>query len=215
MLTTSQVADRLGISTRTVERMVAAGELPVIRMGARCNRFRPAEIERLINSKEQKPKKQTMKKTAILAALVCLTSIASAANINDQLIDAIAFVESGNRPNAVGDAGRARGAMQFWVIAWRDTDQERRRLGKTVHPYSMATDPVISRDYAHDFLNLIQRRFKAKVGREPSVGELYAAYNCGLSSFLNTHKGDLNRVPVTTRRAIGKLEARLRKNATR
>lgn len=46
LLTTRQVADRLGLSPETVLRRWRAGELPGFRLGSNVLRFDPAEVDR-------------------------------------------------------------------------------------------------------------------------------------------------------------------------
>jgi excisionase family DNA binding protein len=48
LLTTAQVAERLAVSARTVQRLVAAGLLPALRLGVRLLRFDPEAVERWI-----------------------------------------------------------------------------------------------------------------------------------------------------------------------
>jgi len=48
LLTVADVAKRLSVSTRTIQRLVAGRRLPVIRLGPRLIRFDPARIEQWI-----------------------------------------------------------------------------------------------------------------------------------------------------------------------
>lgn len=48
LLTADQVAARLNVSVRTVRAWVAAGRLPVVRLGRRCVRIELHEVERLV-----------------------------------------------------------------------------------------------------------------------------------------------------------------------
>jgi excisionase family DNA binding protein len=43
-----EVAERLGVSTKTVRRYVAGNQLPAIRLGYRILRFDPAEVDAFI-----------------------------------------------------------------------------------------------------------------------------------------------------------------------
>jgi excisionase family DNA binding protein len=45
LLTVDQVAERLGVSRRTVERKIAAGEIPALRLGGRRSPLRVDERE--------------------------------------------------------------------------------------------------------------------------------------------------------------------------
>lgn len=48
LLTMADVADVLGLSVRTVRRMAATGELPIVRLNGRTVRFRPEDVRTLI-----------------------------------------------------------------------------------------------------------------------------------------------------------------------
>lgn len=48
LLTIPDVAARLNVSERTVRAWVAAGRLAVVRLGPRCVRIEPGEVERLV-----------------------------------------------------------------------------------------------------------------------------------------------------------------------
>lgn len=48
LLSIEDVADVFGLSRRTVERMIARGEIPIVRVGPRAIRFRPEDIRALI-----------------------------------------------------------------------------------------------------------------------------------------------------------------------
>jgi excisionase family DNA binding protein len=51
LLTTSQVCDRLVIDPRTLRRWVRRGKLHVIKLSDRGNRYKPEEVERLIQAR--------------------------------------------------------------------------------------------------------------------------------------------------------------------
>jgi excisionase family DNA binding protein len=48
LLTYSEVAARLGISKRSVEALVARRAIPILRLSARCVRFKWNEVERAL-----------------------------------------------------------------------------------------------------------------------------------------------------------------------
>lgn len=48
LLTKAQVAERVGVCPKQVERLVSAGRLPAVRLGRRCVRYRAADVEALI-----------------------------------------------------------------------------------------------------------------------------------------------------------------------
>jgi excisionase family DNA binding protein len=51
LLTGRQVADQLGISTKTVLRWALEGELPSIRLSNRAIRFRPDQLEQWLDQR--------------------------------------------------------------------------------------------------------------------------------------------------------------------
>jgi excisionase family DNA binding protein len=54
LLTTEDVADRLGVGTITVKRMVRRGELSVLRIGHNTPRFTEAALQAFLQSKQSK-----------------------------------------------------------------------------------------------------------------------------------------------------------------
>ena len=52
LLTLEQAADQLQISVRTLSRMAARGEVPVVRFGSRIVRIRSSTIENLLAERE-------------------------------------------------------------------------------------------------------------------------------------------------------------------
>ena len=54
-MTVEEVAERLKVSRPTVYTFIGLG-LKSIKLGPRCRRFRPEEVERFIKSMEQKTK---------------------------------------------------------------------------------------------------------------------------------------------------------------
>jgi excisionase family DNA binding protein len=48
LLTKKEVGERLGVSTRTVDRLRSIGKLPAVKFGG-VVRFRPADVDRLVN----------------------------------------------------------------------------------------------------------------------------------------------------------------------
>ena len=53
LLTLGEVARRLGISPRSLARLIAAGELPVVRLSARVVRISPADLDTYIESRRE------------------------------------------------------------------------------------------------------------------------------------------------------------------
>ena len=139
-----------------------------------------------------------------IIALILSAAAAHATAITDQFLERVAYVESGNRSSAIGDSGKAVGAFQFWSIGWEHTSQLRKASGQPVWPYYAACDYSKSKEYARTYLTYLERSLTKALGRQPTAGEVYAAWNCGLGRFRQLGY-DLNRDPATTQNAISKL----------
>ena len=107
-----------------------------------------------------------MQKTLTVATVVCAACAVSAyargeTYTLDQVLDAIATVESRNDPCAVGDDGRAVGAYQIHERYWTDV----RRILKVDWPYADAKDPVKARAAVRAYV----QRYAQRYGQRPSV----------------------------------------------
>ena len=120
-------------------------------------------------------------------------------------VEAIIFVESSGNPKAIGRLGE-RGLCQFFPAAWADTTRWRARHGLPTYGYhSWALDEGVSREYATSWLTLNEERLTARLGRPPTIGELYAAHQLGFAGFAS--KGfDLRRCPTITKVVVARLE---------
>lgn len=189
LYTRSEVARRLQVSTKTVDRLRSSGQLATKWVSGNSPRI-PAESLR-----------------RFLAACGCfvLMAVAQAVEINGKLIHAVAMVESNNNPRAVGDQGKANGAFQMWKPAWQDCSAWLKRNGFKATPYEKGVnDPAISHQYCKIYLSILNGQLRRAIGREPSAAELYAAYNLGFTGF--KRRGfDLSKTPSITQRAVGKL----------
>jgi len=106
--------------------------------GLRANRD-PVEPPKLkpMHSPAQKPDLKPCAKPAVQDRVI------TNALVSEQVLDAIAQVESGGNPKAVGDSGRAIGLFQIWPIYVREAN----RLSKAVQYIDAdRLDPVKSRD---------------------------------------------------------------------
>lgn len=139
-----------------------------------------------------------------LILLLLTAAAAHASAVTDKFLERVAYVESNNRASAIGDNGKAVGAFQFWAIGWEHASQLRKASGQPVWPYYEARDYAKSKEYARTYLTYLERSLAKALGRQPTEGEIYAAWNCGLGRFRQLGF-DLNRVPTTTKNAISKL----------
>ena len=201
-LTRQDVAEKLAVHPDTIRRWTREGRLKCVRFGARAVRYRLKDVLAF-------EARSACRLVAVLAALLLLALPCSGVEVNGKLLDAVAFVESNGNPRAVGDQGKANGAFQMHKPAWADCSRWLKANGFKATPYAQgANDPAISRIYARTYLAMIHGQLAKRMGREPSAGELYAAYNMGVGGFAK--RGfDVRRVPATTQRAITKLYGRL------
>lgn len=133
-------------------------------------------------------------------ALALLASAASAIGaVPERWVDLIGWVESRNDPSAIGDGSRARGEMQFWKVTWEDCSRVRKAKGLPTWGYSYAHDRAVARLYARSWLDHIEERLAKALGRQPTISEVYAGYNLGLTGFARRgHK--LTNCPSLTQR---------------
>jgi len=93
--------------------------------------------------------KREMRLAMVVYAALCLEGLSYGAETElERTLDAIARVESGGNPNAIGDRGAALGAYQIHEGYWKDGS---RFLG-VVWPYTDVKDPVKSRRIARAYL---------------------------------------------------------------
>ena len=152
-----------------------------------------------------------MKKLLTTIGLVIVShNLQAANNVTWNLVEAIRQVESGGR-NVSGDHGMARGQWQFWAIAWRDVTLARGRHKLVTFSYDFAWKEGHARVYAHDYLEILRGRFIKKARREPSVAELWAVWNIGLSRFFEDYKGDFDKCPKRTQLKAAIIENMIKK----
>lgn len=135
---------------------------------------------------------------AIIVSAIVVLSFVSCAHAQDKtwnrILDGIALVESGNNHRAIGDGGKARGAFQFHRAAWAES---------TRLPYSAASTDA-ARAVAYCYLTNLHSRLVTATGTNPTVEQLYAAWNLGFAGF---RRRDflLSKCPAVTQRAAAKL----------
>lgn len=64
LLTRRQVAETLAISLRTVDELIRTGDLPVVRLGGKSVRFRPAAIQLFVEASESRRNPRTAARNA-------------------------------------------------------------------------------------------------------------------------------------------------------
>lgn len=194
MFTRQEVARRLSVSTKTVDRLRQRGELVTKWVTDGTPRVTADSVRRLLTA----------------AGCFALMAFAQAVEINGKLIHAVAMVESNNNHRAVGDQGKANGAFQMWKPAWTDCSRWLKKNGFKTTPYEKGVnDPQVAHVYCKTYLSIIHGQLKKKMGRDPNAAELYAAYNMGVRGF-ERRDFDLSKTPATTQRAITKLQGFLK-----
>lgn len=140
-----------------------------------------------------------------MSRLLLLLAACSLKAVTPGQVEAVISIESSGNPKAIGRLGE-RGLCQFFPAAWADTTLWRARHGlPTYGYYSWALDDGVGREYATSWLTFLEERLTARLGRKPTIGELYAAHQLGFAGFAS--KGfDLRRCPKITRVVVARLE---------
>jgi hypothetical protein len=121
---------------------------------------------------------------SVLAGLIALSASGAEWRPSDALLRAVRIVESADGQYLYGDSGRSLGPFQLSEAAWADVSGWRKTHGLKLYSYRQyVMHDYINRVYAADYLALIHSELSRKLHREPSHGEIYAAYNMGLSRF--------------------------------
>lgn len=139
----------------------------------------------------------------------------------ERWLDALEEVESGKDARAVGDQGRSLGSFQFKRMAWEQVNRLRRskvqvassRLERqnlqpstlNLQPYSSATNRIIAREYARQYLGWLHSYLTRALHRSPTYPELYAVWNLGPAGF-RARGFDLRRCPEHVRRAARRFQ---------
>lgn len=115
----------------------------------------------------------------------------------DNTLKKIAYIESGNNPNARAKTSSASGLFQFIDSTWRDVVN---RYGKEYGiELKDKNDPNAQRVMAKRMLEDASENLEAELGREPNEAELYLSHFLGLSGakkLLKNLKGDKNVVEL-------------------
>jgi hypothetical protein len=133
--------------------------------------------------------------------LFCLTQtmFGSPWRPSEDFLAAVCFVESSNGRFLHGDGGQSLGDFQISEAAWIDVSAWRKARKLPSYSYEHHVfNRRINRTYAADYLTILHGELTRNLKRAPTSGELYAAYNIGLSEFARC-KFRLNRVNRVTR----------------
>jgi hypothetical protein len=106
--------------------------------------------------------------------LLAFATIAEAATLDlDRLIPALVQVESNGNPRAVGDGGRALGALQVWSCVVADVN----RAHGTRYTHRDAFDPAKARDICRRYLAIYCT--PKRLGRTPTMEDAARIWNGG------------------------------------
>ena len=107
-------------------------------------------------------------------------------------VDAVEQIESGGE-SVYGDNGYAAGSFQFHYDCWNECSWLRDKTGLPVYSYDEAMDKVKSREYARTWLSHIYLVLSKKYKRPATLGEVWIAYNLGMTGF-SKYKYSINHV---------------------
>jgi hypothetical protein len=136
----------------------------------------------------------------LLLLCICQTVLGSNWRPSDDFLSAVRCVESSNGIFLHGDGGQSLGDFQISEAAWIDVSAWRKARRLPSYSYDQHVfNRKINRIYAADYMTILHGELKKNLKRAPTSGELYAAYNIGLSEFGRCNYR-LNRVNRVTRR---------------
>ena len=116
------------------------------------------------------------------------------------MLDAVEFVESSGRSDAINKKTGARGAYQFMPIAWKDVVQNYPDMAKYSDYEDNSMDRGISREFAKRLMQLNAKR----LGNKASVDNVLASYNYGIGHVKKGHP-----IPPETVEYIKKVRAKM------
>ena len=104
---------------------------------------------------------------------------------DDRILAAIAQVETGNDPYAVGDRGQSLGRYQMGYRAWAEANDWLNRQGKKTVPRSDWHNPKQQDKVAAAFLQVCRDRFARTGVPNPTVAQLATVWNLGFQAARN------------------------------
>ena len=121
----------------------------------------------------------------LLLSLVSFIPAFTQAAEETRLLAAIAQVETGNNPAAVGDRGQSLGRFQMGPTAWADANDWLARRGRRPVPRSSWRNPAAQDIAAKAFLGVCRERFAALGITDPSPAQLATVWNLGFQGARN------------------------------
>ncbi len=139
-------------------------------------------------------------KTLALLLYLCGSDLLHATtwSPHDRFLDAVCQIESGGGRFTYGDRGLSLGHFQIQKSTWADVVEWRKKQNLPTHDYKdNVFNQRISRIYAANYFTILYGRLKQQYRREPTAGELYAAYNMGLEGFRRCNYNLTQVNPIT------------------
>ncbi len=125
---------------------------------------------------------------------------------SDDFLKAVRRIESSDGLMLWGDDGQSLGDFQLSEAAWVDVNAWRKtRRIPTYNYLRHVYNRRINRSYASDYFVILYEELGKRLKRPPSHGELYAAYNMGLSQFAQC-RYSLAQVNAVTQRKCQTIE---------
>lgn len=118
-------------------------------------------------------------------------------------VNAVAAVESGNKHDAIGDSGHARGAWQLHLSAWTQANRWRKSKGMESIRWDAWRDRRNQYQIAHAYLSWCKERLAAN-GRPTDWETVYMAYTWGLKNFEDAG-WDATKAPAHKQRAAARV----------
>lgn len=109
----------------------------------------------------------------------------SRASEDAKLLEAVALVETGNNPFAVGDRGESLGRYQMGSRAWAEANDWLRHNGKPTIPRSEWGNPKAQDKIAAAFLRVCRDRFARYGVPRPTIAQLATVWNLGFKGALD------------------------------
>jgi len=129
-------------------------------------------------------KRSSRRWVSLAAFLLATPLLAQEWTPSEQLLNLVRKIESANGVRLVGDHGNSLGAYQMSAGAWNDVSAWRHARNLQRYAYAPAVwDESVSRAYAANYLQMLHERLARNMGRTPTCGEVYAAYNMGFTAF--------------------------------
>jgi hypothetical protein len=97
--------------------------------------------------------------------------------------DAVAQVETGMDPTAIGDNGRAFGMYQMHQAAWDDALKYAKNKRALAYPISQWRNRIVQHIMASHYLDLCADRMRSRGVKNPTPQQVYLCFAIGFKGF--------------------------------